>query len=660
MTQKSQAVNSHIEKYLDYYCGLCKPGFAILLKGKWGSGKTWFIKKYEEKLKEKKQRCLYVSLYGMTSFSDIENVFFEQLFPIRSSKIASLTGKILQGLIKASLKIDLNNDGKDDTVTLQIPTIQLPKSLENIDNSILIFDDLERCQIDIGSILGYINYFVEQQGLKVVIIANEDKLFENDKYKDIKEKLIGKTFDVYPDLENALEDFIKEIKNLDLQRFLSDNTELIDNLYRQAQYNNLRSLKQIILDFERIFQELSEKDKSKLELLQELFKTLMAFSIEVKSGIITPKDISYLFEKYQAELNEQARRENEEKNLLQVNKVSSLDAQEKKQKLNSITYISDKYKIFNLYLYSPFLGLQWWGKFFDKGIIDTEYLKKTILNSRYYQDENTPDWVKLYHYWNLSDNEFDNLLNNVKSKYNNREFTTFVEVKYVTGLFLTFSEAGLYDKTEQNLLEESKSYVNWLKDNKKLDLDPNCNSYSQKRQLLDGCVLGFAGLEINAFREFCSYAEEVIKSAIQENMPILGQELIDIMENDIWQFHKMICLNNFNDLTNGRDKTHQVYFQIPIFKYINPRDFVNRFLDISFDQQKICFYSLKKRFQFKEYNIKLLEELDFLKSIQKLLLLEANNRKGKISGYRLKFLLEQDLNDIFKELENLKGEISKA
>ena len=136
MTQKSQAVNSHIEKYLDYYCGLCKPGFAILLKGKWGSGKTWFIKKYEEKLKEKKQRCLYVSLYGMTSFSDIENVFFEQLFPIRSSKIASLTGKILQGLIKASLKIDLNNDGKDDTVTLQIPTIQLPKSLENIDNSI--------------------------------------------------------------------------------------------------------------------------------------------------------------------------------------------------------------------------------------------------------------------------------------------------------------------------------------------------------------------------------------------------------------------------------------------------------------------------------------------------------------------------------------------
>ncbi|MEM9650150.1 MAG: P-loop NTPase fold protein, partial [Bacteroidota bacterium] len=61
-------INKHIEKYLDYYCSLSHtPGFAVLLKGEWGCGKTWFINKYREKLEKKKQKFLYVSLYGMTS-----------------------------------------------------------------------------------------------------------------------------------------------------------------------------------------------------------------------------------------------------------------------------------------------------------------------------------------------------------------------------------------------------------------------------------------------------------------------------------------------------------------------------------------------------------------------------------------------------------------
>ena len=74
MIQGSQSINSHIETYLDYYCGLSHaPGFAILLKGKWGCGKTWFINKYREKLKQETKKYLYVSLYGMTSFSEMKS-----------------------------------------------------------------------------------------------------------------------------------------------------------------------------------------------------------------------------------------------------------------------------------------------------------------------------------------------------------------------------------------------------------------------------------------------------------------------------------------------------------------------------------------------------------------------------------------------------------
>ncbi len=62
MNQVKETVNSHIEEYLDYYCRLSHaPGFAILLKGEWGSGKTWFINRfintYRENYQEESQRC---------------------------------------------------------------------------------------------------------------------------------------------------------------------------------------------------------------------------------------------------------------------------------------------------------------------------------------------------------------------------------------------------------------------------------------------------------------------------------------------------------------------------------------------------------------------------------------------------------------------------
>ncbi|MEC4817740.1 MAG: P-loop NTPase fold protein, partial [Scytonema sp. PMC 1069.18] len=115
MTQNQKHINSHIETYLDYFCGLSHaPGFAVLLKGQWGCGKTWFINRYREKPKTNNQKFLYVSLYGMTSFSEIEDTFFQQLHPVLSSKGMAITAKIFKGFLKGALKIDLNSDGNDD------------------------------------------------------------------------------------------------------------------------------------------------------------------------------------------------------------------------------------------------------------------------------------------------------------------------------------------------------------------------------------------------------------------------------------------------------------------------------------------------------------------------------------------------------------------
>ncbi|WP_220701771.1 P-loop NTPase fold protein, partial [Brenneria goodwinii] len=217
--------NFHIEEFLQYYYSFGQePGYAVLLKGKWGTGKTWFINQTLKVHEQQGGKHLYVSLYGVTSFDEIEDEFFKQLHPLLSSKSMALAGKIAKGLIKATLKIDLNGDGKmDGSVSAQVPELGLPKYLTNTSGFVIVFDDLERASIKLENLLGYINHYVEHQGYKVIIVANEEEILtlqeKNEdfkhSYRRIKEKLVGKTFEINPNLKGALLNFISEIKNCD-------------------------------------------------------------------------------------------------------------------------------------------------------------------------------------------------------------------------------------------------------------------------------------------------------------------------------------------------------------------------------------------------------------------------------------------------------------
>jgi hypothetical protein len=672
MTQENK-LNSHIVAYLDYYCGLSHaPGFAVLLKGQWGSGKTWFIKRYCEKLKEKghiqnlqehsfnqlgnliqrfspkinspnldapkqkKQKYFYVSLYGMTTPTQIEDAFFfQQLPPVLSSKPVVLFGNIFTQALKGTLKIDLNNDNKDDgTWTIATPNIKLTEFFTNLDKSILVFDDLERCKIDISNLLGYINSLVEHQGLKVIIVADEDKLPEDSIYHNFKEKLIGKTFCVAPDFEGALENFITTTDHLDVRSFLSANTQLIQDLYEKAESENLRILKQIILDFERIFNELPEKAKNKPELLQDLLKLLMAFSIEIKSRKMLSTDISNLEGELDSILRKQVR--------LHLQPPNSV-TKENSEQSTSLQTILGRYPRLNLH--APFPSKLWWQTFFDKGIIDIHELEQSLSTCKYFQDENTPDWVKLWHFDDFADDEFETLLKKVESEYANRRFMKIGEIKHITGLFLKFSDAGLYDKSKQDILKDSKLYIDWFRQNSKLDFMPQYVDVSLPK--FRG--LGFQGIELEEFKEFCSYIDEVRELAKLDRMPSTAQDLLATMQSDCWKFYEMICLSS----SQNRNVPER-YHETPILKYIEPVEFVEKLFLMNNEDQKYVIWSLPERYKFNDYNKKLLEELDWLKSVRSLLLEEANRRKGKLSGYRLESLIKHNLDEAIQKLEATK------
>lgn len=102
--------NEHIEQYLRWYLSeSCNsPFFAVLINGSWGSGKTYFIKEFMQEYNghalriggKTEDNFIYISLYGLSSTSEIDDLIFQRIHPILSSKSAAITGKVLKGLLK--------------------------------------------------------------------------------------------------------------------------------------------------------------------------------------------------------------------------------------------------------------------------------------------------------------------------------------------------------------------------------------------------------------------------------------------------------------------------------------------------------------------------------------------------------------------------------
>ncbi|KST67280.1 hypothetical protein BC008_29270 [Mastigocoleus testarum BC008] len=406
--------------------------------------------------------------------------------------------------------------------------------------------------------MGYINSFVESSRLKVVLIANEEEIIEKEIYSKNKEKLIGKTFEIVPDFIGTLEEILKQVHNQSVSDFFSDNRDLIQALYEQAECKNLRILNQIILDFERIFEKLPQKARSKEELLKDILEVLIMFSIEISYGKLQSKDISQIPEKLSKELANASL-----KGMGLINHKDNKENNGKEEK--SFLQIFEKYtKIYDsIFLNGLYPDFSWWEQFFDKGVIDEESLEKLMPNSKYFQDENTPDWVKLWHYNKHTDEEFKEILNKNYSKYIDREFKDIGIIKHITGLFLQFSDAGIYQKSKVDILNEAKKYIDYLKSKDELDTKYSDNS------LGDYMGLGFQAKDSQEFKDFDEYIKDSLQEVRLKNMPNEAQKILDIMNSDISKFRSMICIGYSTNSYKSEDK----YYDIPILKYLEPKDF---------------------------------------------------------------------------------------
>ena len=327
-----------VESILDYIRS-DYTDYAIMINGEWGSGKTYFWNnKIRNRIENmhingKQYTTIYMSLYGISNLEEISKKIFIETTQLMDKNLKKFMNNHNQTTIPEYAKTGLDM-ANFFGVTQNGDRINYADFFST-DDKILCFDDLERANVDVIDILGYINNFVEHDHIKTIIICNEKELatklksnnlemktfiatylldkegdlgkasdkpmvekiqdkieYVFDKandYERIKEKLIGETFEYAPEFNYIINGLLMRYENNpELIRFLRENTRLITATFNRSGTRNLRILKHALNDFKKVFEMVNKHyPNTNHRILQTMLIFTIAVSFEIKAGKIT-------------------------------------------------------------------------------------------------------------------------------------------------------------------------------------------------------------------------------------------------------------------------------------------------------------------------------------------------------------------------------------
>ena len=564
-----------VESILDYIRS-DYTDYAIMLNGEWGTGKTYFWnnkirKKIESmKLNGKRYTTIYMSLYGISNLEEISKKIFIETTQLMDKNLRKYMEANGQTNIPEYAKtgIDMANFFG---VTKNSDKIHYGDFFST-DDKVLCFDDLERANVDVIDILGYINNFVEHDHIKTIIICNEkelstklkssnlemktfiatylldkqDELNKKDKpmvekiqdkiehvfdkandYERIKEKLIGETFEYAPKFDYIINGILMRYENnSELIRFLRENTGLIISTFHKSGTRNLRILKHALNDFKKIFEMVNKSyPNTNHRVMQTMLIFTIAVSFEVKAGRITKDKFVNI-------------KDNEEyKSILVSSRILSDNRQFYIKEFDNNYYYNFKseYRFFKFIEY-----------YIRTRIFDMKLFKENMETIRNTVDtENLPAYKRLLteEYWKISDEQFDNVIKEVMEDVKEGKIE-LIDIVKLFAYFSYFSRKGLIEY-DMKILKN----------------------------------MFFIGMNIASLSsEYCDNVDEELgKIAIEEveedmedilkHFNVLNDQLLDKMYKEkAEEIMKCIPMK----MEQFYEKFDKEFMEIPIFKYYDP------------------------------------------------------------------------------------------
>lgn len=611
------SANQSVMDFLTYYADERRTlDYAVLLDGAWGSGKTHLANKFLDNHAARGGKHLYVSLYGITSTRQIEEEFYRLLHPVLSSKGVRMAGVLLRGAAKGFLRIDLGGgDSTKESVTLSVPEIDLTEFMDGPGTRLLVFDDLERCKMPISDVLGYINAFVEHDRLKVVILANEAELtLREADYPSIKEKLVGQTLRVRPDVAAAYPAFLEQITAERVRNLLTEKRELVLAVHASSGTENLRILNHAMGDFECIAEHVPDSDWAKDDALQLLLQQTLAMSMEVRAGRLRsaalPMFAARGFERY---IRRQEGGEPQADDLFE-------------QRYPGIS------------LGDPAVPAEMLGTILIEGLSDGELLQSALRKSRHFADAaSLPAWRRAWYGFESSDTDYEAALAELEREFADREETEPGIIYHMVGIRLKAAEIGALPYSTAEVLSQAKAYADDLAGGGRLMTTFERPVEIDNSRSFDG--LGFSSSGSPEFMGFVRYYYELAQRAASDSYADRARAVLAKLDVMPGEFRR--------DLSNNNDRASP-YYAAPILAAISADEFVAALLKASPSGQIEVFGTLKHRYDFDALRRDLAPERDWLIDVRQKIL-EAAKGARPMTRYRLEGLVEDDIDPVLRE-----------
>lgn len=482
---------------------------AILIDGKWGCGKTFFIKnKVLPKLNEKRldishspfyyyalkghlikrptfteqtnhilfsQQTYYISLYGTKDLNEITNkiylAVFEKFFEEKFGFSQTFIGKLNLFSKLLTFGIDILNQTNYLGFKINLKDLPSIKDIKNLNNIVLILDDIERCSLDINELLGFINNLTEHHNIKIILIANEEEIPHIKYLRDLPQK-----YDISLQLMNKfLQKDTSSSEYKKLIRDLEEKTKIIfppDKFYKKIREKTIGLTIKYKVNFENIFNDIINKyviiDKVKKLLndsqqdIIKMFKNEDHHNIRTLIfSIISYEKIFNIIDKIEIDSSLNSYLLDEEKNILFYLISKSI-------KIKNGTYISDKslrYKFVDDYLNNRYLNKETIIKQIKSTLEDKQ--KENIMFNK--QEKSSFTELVNYHY--LEDDKICSLLNKLKEELNDNIYSPN-KFGQIIQVLIFLSKIGFKNIHYTEYIEPMK---NQLKN----------NSYSNSNKLLD-------------------------------------------------------------------------------------------------------------------------------------------------------------------------------
>lgn len=535
---------------------------------------------------------------------------------------------------KGTIKIDLDGDGSDEgSWQISLPEIEKWASTEG---AILVFDDLERSSMKIEDALGFINQFVEHDGYRVIILANESSLLSTPEigFKKIKEKVVGRTFQIQPDVEGAVQHFLTESSSRAANEVLDKNKPQLLGIFNRAGYQNLRQLRQAIFDFCDLWDNLDKKQISTNEKFQrQLVNDCITLSIEYRSGTLTSEDIGELGETdWSAYLGLK----------------SSSDQPEPEREKDRVL------KRHGLEYAQPLaIPPSAFREFFETGNLSTTSAANALRNSHLLADESTPAWRRLWYLRSLSNSEFEKLANETFAEVDSLKNFDLAELIHSAAILLNLAKIGLIRKSTHQIeitaLKSIKAAIS-----KGAIKPPSQRELNELLRHGSAYGLGFTARDSIEFREFINNLKVILTAARGSWVKRQVTPWLSMLDTDVELWTKHI----------SRNSDEQIWFSDdPVFHHVSAFQFHKKFINLQVSDQELVQESFTERFthpnRFAEW---LILELPFLVKLRSEMSKNSllNRKTPKcLSHYTARAWFLPKLDESISSLATFKSEISK-